>query len=270
VAQYPVLYTSGNAYTGSGQGAKPGRRIVSGPTNGARYSTDSQTFVSTLPAAAIYADSPYDNTQLITNSTNNYDQELQMVNGLYVTKSYVGTGTTCYANYSTYLSGTIGNNSANYSGVGTTGYRYATFAWKCAPYTTGNYTKITFAINGLTQTIDTPTTNPSHSSQSLKMFYRIEDATSSGTFSAAYRNTTWLNVCGSDNLMTTGNYYLQPTIYSAQNTAITNTFSSNTLTMNVSTPTLPIAASDNVYIYLRIGLPMSINLGFSYVTATLS
>ena len=102
------------------------------------------------------------------------------------------------------------------------------------------------------------------------MFYRIEDATSSSNFSAAYRNTTWLNVYGEGiNLVATGNYYLQPTIYSAQNMAIQNTFSSNTLTMNVLTPSFAVGSSDNVYIYLRVGLPMSINLGFSYVTATL-
>ena len=268
-AQYPIAYTSGNAYTGSGQGAKPGLRIVSGQTNGAIYSNDSQPFVSALPAAAIYANSSYDNTQDITSSTYNYDQELQMVNGLYVTKGY--TGATRYVNYSTYL-----NNSANYSGIsgGVSAYRYATFAWKCAP-NASNYSKITFAINGLTQTITTPATIPQSGSSTIEMFYRIEDAanpsTSSSNFSAAYRNTTWLNVYGQGATpVLSANYHLQPNIYSGQNTALTNTFSSNTLTTYVLTPSFAVGSSDNVYIYLRVGLPMSINLGFSYVTATLT
>ena len=267
-AQYPVAYTSGNAYTGIGQSSNnPGRRIVSGQTNGSIYGNDSLTFVSALPAAAIYANSPYDNTQIITNSSNYYNQELQMVNGLYVTKGY--SGATCYVDYSTYL-----NNSVNYSGIGTTGYRYATFAWKCAT-NASNYSKITFAINGFTQPITTPATIPQSGSQTMQMFYRIEDAanpsTSSSNFSAAYRNTTWLNVYGEGvNPVLSANYHLYSNIYSAQNTSLTNTYSSNTLTTYVLTPSFAIGSSDNVYIYLRIGLPMTINLGFSYVTAALS
>ena len=199
---------------------------------------------------------------------------MQIVNGLYITRTY--SGAKCYADYRSYIydiNSTL--NSNDYSAIPNTGYRYASFAWKCAT-NAGNYTKITFTINGLTQTITTPDGTPQDASNNLYMFYRIEDTsnptTSSSNFSAAYKNTAWLNVngLGINTDLTGGNYYIYSNIYNGKNTSIANTYSGGILTMNVLIPSTSIGSSDTVNIYLRIGLPMAVNLGFSYVSATLS
>jgi hypothetical protein len=274
-SKYPTTYTAGNAYTGSGQSANnPGRRVNTGATNGAIYTkssgADSQSFVNTLaPASGVYANDIYDNSWYISDTAHN--QELQIVNGLYVTYGYTGA----YANYTTYLSGTSGTNLANYSGIGTSGYRYATFAWKCAT-NASNYNNVTFTVNGLTQTVSAPTTTPTVGGQPIQMFYRIEDTavptTSTANFSTMYRNTAWLNVFGQGfNAVTSGNYFNYNNVYSGQNTSLANTYSSGTLTSNaLLIPSFTVSSGDNVYIYLRIGLPMSVNVGFSHITATIS
>ena len=108
------------------------------------------------------------------------------------------------------------------------------------------------------------------------MFYRIEDAanptTTSSNFSAAYKNTTWLNVngLGINSDVTSGNYFIYQNIYNGKDTSLINTYNSNVLTTYALTPGFAVSSGDNIYIYLRIGLPMSINLGFSHITATLS
>jgi hypothetical protein len=204
----------------------------------------------------------------ISNSSSN-NQELQIVNGLYVTALYSGA----YINYTSFLSGSTGYNTVNYSGA--SGYRYATFAWKCAT-NASNYNNITFNVNGITQIVSGPTTAPTVGGVPIQMFYRIEDTavptTSTANFSTMYRNTTWLNVFGQGfNAVTSGNYFNYTNVYSGQNTSLANTYSSGSLTSNaLLIPSFTVSSGDNVYIYLRIGLPMSVNVGFSNITATIS
>jgi len=206
-------------------------------------------------------------------STGPYVEELQIVNGYYVTNNYPNA----YLDYSNYYKDISTKNSLNYV-IASNGYRYATFAWKCAT-NASNYSKIEFVINGLTQTITTPDSAPQVNGNNLYMFYRIEDtshpSTSSSNFTADYRNTTWLNAYGFGygyDPITSSNYNNISKILCGKNTdtSYPSSFTGNALTMNVLTPSFSVSSSDNVYIYLRIGLPMSANLGFSYVTATLS
>jgi hypothetical protein len=237
-SQYPssIPTTTGTAGAGTA-----GMRITTGTTSGT-------TYVTALSGSATSI-TLYNQTANILSS-----EELQLVNGCYAAGSYPNAYTSIY------------------SGVSKSGLRYTTFAWKCATNTSTNYSKIQFTINGISGSISNYTSALTASSgETIPVFYRIEDGAAPSEFNASNRNTTWLNAYGQGTYanLTGGNYFNTATQYSGQNTAISNTLSSGVLTMNVSTQSFQVAGGNSVYIYLRVGLPMNTNLGFSYVTAKL-
>jgi hypothetical protein len=213
---------------------------------------------------------------VVNNVVYDATQELQIFNGYYGSK---GTTTNGYLNYTNYKYSTTNTNSLDYSNIlnGTGVYRFATFCWKCNT-NPSNYTKIAFAMNGLQQSVTNVDTIPLVSNVPILFYYRLEDYNNPNiaNFTTAYTNTLWINANSTINSMTSTNYcslglteYTSGTLLGGKNPSIPNTFQNNVLTVNASVPSFSITSSNNVYIYLRVGLPMSVNVNFTHITASL-
>jgi hypothetical protein len=239
--------------------------------------------VTEVPATKRYVDIPYNHNWDLTlnnNVVNNveYDatQELQIFNGYYSSK---GNNTNGYLDYSDYYYSPNNKNSLNYSLISSVPgvYRFATFCWKCSEKLS-NYTKIAFAMNGLQQSVTNVETTPSVYNVPILFYYRLEDYNNPNVenFNTAYTNTLWINANSTINNMTSANYcnlnsseYISGTLLGGKNSSIANTFQNNVLTINASVPSFTITTGNNVYIYLRVGLPMSVNINFTHVTCSL-
>ena len=211
----------------------------------------------------------YDKTQSILPSNTNYGQDLQIANGYYQTYGPSANSSNGYLNYTSYLYGFNTNNTLDYSTISNSGYRYATFAFKVAS-SGSQYTGITFILNNVAQTVNLSNPSaPTIGSSRLYFYYRVEDATNYGSFSASYRNTTWIdpvNVGGTT--VNSSNYYqISSTPLSAGNTA---SFANNTYTIGCVCNGLTVNSGDTIYVYFRVCAPMSENFWFSYVTARMS
>jgi hypothetical protein len=266
-------YPTSIQLVGNGLDNIPGCRIWSGISSG-----NIPVNVSELPPAYSAKNIIYNNGWNITSNNNGVvsgvtidaREELQLANGAYISK---GTTTNGYLNYSNYL-----NNTLNYSSISNTGYRCATFCWKYNQRNT-NYTKLAFSINGITEVVSTPNTTPSVSGQPLYFYYRIEDADNYSTFQAGNATSLWVDANSVINTLGSGNYFLltQPayvagTVLGGKNASIQNTFINNILTINANQPknNFSVAPGKNIYLYLRVLLPMSVNIGFSYITCLMT
>jgi hypothetical protein len=234
----------------------PGFRLSSGISSGntPAYTTPiTQTSASTIP---------YDHTLDITSL-----EELQIFNGTYGTKM----NTNGYLNYSPYYKSNGVRNTLNYSGISSSGYRFATFVWK-ANTSLSPYTKVSFQMYGVTQSVSDPNGTPSVSGSPILFYYRLEDANNISAFNTTYINSKWIDANGVINQISGTNYFNSASLLGGKNTdsLYSNSFSSNTLTVNALTPNITVSASDNKYIYLRIGLPMNIDIGFQYVSMKLT
>jgi hypothetical protein len=233
--------------------------------------------VTALPPAYSAQSIIYDNIWNITSVNNGIvsgvtidaTEELQFANGAYRSK---GTGTTSYLNYSTYL-----NNTLNYSTISGTGYRFATFCWK---YNQRNdpYTLLSFAVNGISATVLTPNATPTVAGQPLYFYYRIEDKDSFATFQAGNATSLWVDANSLQNTLAGANYFVltQPAyvggrVLGGKNAALSNTFADGTLTMNVNQAknVFNVATGKNIYLYLRVALPMSVDVDFTHITCSM-
>jgi hypothetical protein len=133
-------------------------------------------------------------------------------------------------------------------------------------------------MNGLQQSVTNVETTPSVYNVPILFYYRLEDYNNPNVenFNTAYTNTLWINANSTINNMTSANYcnlnsseYISGTLLGGKNSSIANTFQNNVLTINASVPSFTITTGNNVYIYLRVGLPMSVNINFTHVTCSL-
>lgn len=253
-----------------------GFRIWSDKTNNMGTTLNN---VTKIPATTRYVDIPYNHNWDLTSSNNNgYDatEELQIFNGYYSSK---GNNTNGYLDYSDYYYSPEKKNSLNYSLISSDQgvYRFATFCWRCSEKSS-NYTKIAFAINGLQGHVTNVDNIPLVSNEPILFYYRLEDYNNPNeeNFNTAYTNTLWINANSTINNMTSANYcnlnsseYTSGTLLGGKNSSIANTFQNNVLTINASVPSFTITTVNNVYIYLRVGLPMSVNANFTHVTCSL-
>ncbi len=255
-SNYPSVNGS---YVGIGYSSTTGWRIGSGTAT----TIGSSSYVSALPPTASYASTAYNNSQLLTTN-----QDLQLFNGKYRSK---GSSTQGYINYSSYYQTTSTFNTANYSTISATGYRYCTFAWKVNT-NASNYTKVQFQLLGnISNNVNNPDSLPNVGSTRLYLYYRIEDSANYSTFSASYRNTTWIDINNNVNGITSGNYYNNSIIVDGKNTAsgYNNSFTGGVYTVNGLTQSFSVGASDNVYLYFRVCVPMNEDFDFDSVRCTL-
>jgi len=131
----------------------------------------------------------------------------------------------------------------------------------------------------MTETVDTPNATPTIAGQPIYFYYRIEDADSYATFQAGNSTSLWVNANSVVNTVAGGNYYLltQPayvggTLLGGKNAATPNTFTGNTFTINANQPknNFSVAVGKNIYLYLRVALPMSVNANFTNITCTMT
>ena len=230
-----------------------GYRISSGSSVG-----NTPQYVTALPPSSVNANSAYNNTTSIIST-----EELQISNGFYQTRG--GNG---YLNYTSYYYSPSSQNTLNYSTISSTGYRFSTFVWRVGTYPS-NYVKVAFTINNISNVSDANGT-PNVSGNNILCYYRLEDSANYGSFTSSFVNTTWINANTIINELTSGNYYvIGSSLLGGKNSTVTNTYSGNSLTVNALLPSFSVTNSNVFYIYLRVGLPMNVNVQFKNVTAIL-
>ena len=277
----PTLYPTSVQTVGNGTKSNlsdiTGFRVWSDNTSG-----NVPANVTSLPSTIRYIDISYNHSWDLTSQNNDgYDatQELQIFNGAYGSKGTSQLNRNGYLDYTIYNKSSSEQNVLDYSSITNTNidYRFATFCWKCNE-NLSNYTKIAFVMKGITQTIDNPNKKPSVSGKPIYVYYRLEDNDNPDKFSAAYKNTLWIDANSSTNAITASNYYkvnltdyVSGILLGGNNTdsRFTNTFINGELTINVLIPSLSISNNSNIYIYLRVGLPMSVDINFTHVTCSL-
>jgi hypothetical protein len=200
-------------------------------------------------------------TALAHNATIVGTNNLQIMNGAFVSKSYTATSASAYQNY-TALAG------PNYSGIGAAGYRWATFRWSAS---NGIPTSLAFQIRGLGGTAAPTVKNATAPYVSnLLVFYRVENpADNSGTpsnvanpanslrYSTVWINANYLAQNFSQLYATTSNTL---TFGGLPNGASDITISGSNISFNVLSPTQTGTA---VYIYVSVGIPMNVNIAFT-------
>ncbi len=212
----------------------------------------------------------YDHNELLTDN-----EELQINQGYYRTKQ---SNTTGYLNYGDNY-GTIYSDNANINyTIIDDDYRYATFVWKLNSnsYT---YNQIDFRIIGQSNKISLPTgSTATIGGSDIKIFTRLEDGNNqtytpgttpgTGSFLGGTFNTTWINpLSDSDPGLTSSNMTVVDSIKNSRKGS--NVVSGGIFYFQLGIPATSITSSDNIYLYLRIGLPMNQSYYFEYVQARL-
>lgn len=199
----------------------------------------------------------YDNAELLTAAS--YTTELLISNGKFLTP----TGTTAYTSYTS----SMGNTGIDYgvAAIPTSGYRYASFAWKF-PASAKAYKSLSFTINSINVVTNTGNLLQISGDQ-LAIYYAIKDP-SNPSYAEGTMNTVWINANSNDNPASSGNCW-----NSAQNGLLGGsaspgvTVSGSNATVNAFIPLVsPVAA--NTILYLRIRVPMDKNIQFGGVYAT--
>jgi len=228
-----------------------------------------------------YTDYLYNHATSLVDSGQTYSavKELQVANGAHLSKA---TTTDGYINYNGYQYSATLTNTVNYSGITTSGIRFASFAWNTASSGT-NYSKITFVINYTTSKSATPiilnnqvvfSGYSNASTDKIFFFYRVEDQASKLPTDATSATTVWLDANGTaGNPATAFNYYTDTTgnqtqIYGGISSGAT--LATGTITFpNVFIPAFS-TSGKTIRIFCRIGIPMNWNFAFTTITLQLS
>jgi hypothetical protein len=257
--------------------ALKGYRVFSGSTLGNEAVGNSTLNNITNNGTVLYS-TIYDNSQNISTNSTNYKYELLYANGNFTTYS------TYILNYNSYLN----NTNNDYSNLNTTGlninsiiYRYATFAWKVdiSSLSASGYNTCQFILNNVSSSLALGVSNNGSiyfGSSSPIIYYRIEDATNSSSinnFNGAI-STPWINgnMHNPSTRISSSNFSSSTINYTglSSNTSISytsNNFIINTIIPNNLTNTI---SSSSVYIYFRIGIPISTSFLFQNVTCSLT
>jgi hypothetical protein len=233
-----------------------GFRIQSGTAGAANVPPFTQSGGQT------WASTGYDNKADISSL-----QELQISNGHFTTP---GTETYSYIDYRTYKYTDASFNTVNYLPISTSGFRYASFAWRVPAAPTVSYTYLSFTIRSKTS-ISVINNLACVGGTPIQFYYRYEDAASPSPTGLASLTSAWINGNSTTGTQTgSGNYYLPLSYTSTPNWGLTRvTQSGNDTTLIVQITPLRIQ-SGTFNIYARIGSPMNVAFSFSVVSAILS
>ena len=252
---------------------------------------------TTIGNSSNFASVLYNQAWYLTDSgTNNsgYDAttELQVGNGVFITPYTTTDGTTRigYKDYHLYYSNTSVSPASliDYTTISATGYRFATFVWNLTPDTYGASVSFTLKnVRNIVQQSPTPANAFAVTSvgNPVYVFYRFENATNIYPtttdnppyyqFDPAKYTTIWFNANANDPDATvgSGNYYQTLTTDYPASAYVRGGFIGTSVvgpdfTITAATP--GIVATGATCMYCRIGLPMSDDVDFSYVTATLT
>lgn len=252
-------------YTGIAQGGSSNPYVPPFLYTGAGYTN------------AQYATILYNHTWDITNSTIsvvgpllNTNEELQVYNGKFRTK---GSATAGYFDYRRFYYTNTSLNTVNYSVISATGYRYATFCWSVTPITSGvtQYSAFSIVLNSVSPTPTITSGSAYVGAQKILMYYRFEDSASPTPTDANNLTSIWLDANTQGTTVTSGNYF-NPTDNSATRPGLIAdpVNSSGNTTFSLAVPKPFQQGTGTVYIYLRLGLPMSVNFECAYVSGTLT
>jgi hypothetical protein len=211
-----------------------------------------------------------DPTSFVTENYNHADslidnQDLQIYAGYYQSK---GSGNTSgYLDYSTYLYGPSLTNTLNYNlNIPATGYRYATFGFRVAA-NAAQYNFIQFSLREVQQTVTfvngTDYTKPKIGNTRLYFYYRIEDR-NDRTLKISGRSTAWFDATGLKDFSSSD--FFDTSLSRSAGTG-TTTYASNTYTMNCICNGMNVGASDLIYVYFRVCVPMNETFSFKYVSS---
>ena len=257
------------------------------------FSFTTPTTVGATPTNT-YASVLYNQTWSLTDSgtynTGGYDAstELQVAEGGFITpNTTLNSVTIGYKNYSSYLinSNVSPSGLVNYTTISATGYRFTTFVWKLGAGTFP--ATVTFTLNNvrnIVQQAANPACAVTSAGNPLYILYRLEDTANiypsidpgSGlyVFDTATKTTIWLNGNANDptSVVGTTNYYQlltnnYPTSAYVRGGFVATSTGGGNFSIQVAVPA-PVVISNNLYLYCRIGLPMTDDVDFSYVSAS--
>jgi len=212
---------------------------------------------SSIPSVP-YNSSPYDNSVDITTNS-----ELQFADNKFQTKT---GSTTAYLNYSGTYYLQNSTNSLDYSGISSSGYRFAAFQFSTGPPSSGNYSSITFTVSGLSPGFSINASGLAFiGGEKILMYYRIGNGSLSTDGSTLVSN--WISANDtSPSQVSSSNYYISGTsFYYGQ---LLNT--SNSFKVGLPKPFNSTNITGSLNYYCIIGLPMSKQISFTSISASLS
>jgi len=259
------------------------------------YSFTTPTTVGATPTNT-YASVLYNQTWYLNNSgannTGGYDAttELQVADGVFITPNTTSNSRTIgYKDYSIYLinSNVSPASLVNYTStyIPVSGYRFATFVWRLAAGTYGATVTFTLRnVRNIVQQAANPACAVTSNGTPLYILYRLEDTANiypsidPGTglyaFDTATKTTIWLNANANDptKVVGTTNYYQTltsnyPTSAYVRGGFVATSATGGNFSIQAAIPA-PVVISNTLYLYCRIGLPMTDDVDFSYVTAS--
>jgi hypothetical protein len=171
------------------------------------------------------------------------------------------------------------NESIDYSTVPSSGYRYATFIWKITTDSPNYEGRIQFKINEISGNI--PTINDqgvSINGNNMLFYYRIENIANPDVLSQD-RTTVWINgnkVNSSTEPVTSyrnADIAFNGLLGGRSSGDVVNSIqlinNNNDMLYTLIFPLLLNIASNNVYIYTLVGIPMNSSFGFKNISAYL-
>jgi hypothetical protein len=269
--------------------------LANAPTYFPGYSFTTQTSIGATPTNT-YGSVLYNQAWYLTDSgtyNSGYDAttELQVADGLFITPYATSNAVKIgYKDYHLYYGNTSVSPASliNYTTISASGYRFTTFVWSLTAGTYGASVSFTLKnVRNIVQQSPTPANAFAVTSvgNPVYVFYRFENATNiyptttdnppNYQFDPTKYTTIWFNANANDPNATvgSGNYYQTlttdyPTSAYVRGGFIGTSVVGADFTITAATPGVVVAGT--TYMYCRIGLPMTDDVDFSYVTATLT
>ena len=255
--------------------ASCGMRVYSGTPLTSSYAP---SYLFNTSPTETYYNNPFSHTWNLTSAsisfngkTYNGTQELLMANGAFRTSNTAYAK--IYANNKYVFNNAVNDGASqfNYSSLGTTGYRYMTFAWKVSISDANTYAFLNIVLNNTSGiSVNNNLIYGSDGTSKIILYYRFEDSTSlilPTVTTTGYIGTWWISANNSstdDGSLTAGQYsagqaYIIPSNYPWRPAgSLLNTLSSSTITSKIGIPiTLTTGNTGSLYAYVRIGLPMA-------------
>ena len=212
-----------------------------------------------------YSDIPYDHNWNISNSKSSYNaiEELQIANGMFVTK-YNSYG---YKNYTNYY----GNHlikDIDYSTINVNSYRYATFVWSIPTLSQhSNFSRFFIVLEEMTPSpviIDYVACIESKSKPIL-LYYRFED-TRDPRLGGHSLSSNWITANDLVYPLVNDHNFNNPDYYPYIGIISDTTFINGRLKFNLNIPYHINKFNEQfINIYVRIGLPLNTNFAFKYL-----
>lgn len=227
-----------------------GFHVSSGLSRGAGVPNQYVPEFTHIPSA------PYDHTLSIEST-----EELQIVKGKFRSKVNTTDG---YLDYNTYY----GNGNIDYSTIDASGYRFATFRWELEQLVNKSYHGITFTLDGI-EGIDIRNEYAYAGNSKVLLYYRFVEGNDTAPTNETRTTSIWADGNERLNSFVAANYY-----YPTDNTISRGGLGLAPINYNNSAKTvafpvtIPSPFDNSTTVYCRIGLPMTENVAFRSISAS--